>query len=272
VLSPQTYGPFKAAWVRSVAGWIIKRARSNYPRDALSTRAIEELRVRANFTEVMDVAFRLPFTPAARPEGGPLRVGINVSGLMYDPHGQSAATKFSLDYVDYTKKLVTALTAEGAEIWLVSHVVGGSEDDPDDLSAAKKLQADFPALKIADRFRSASEAKSFIASMDFFVGGRMHACIGAFSASVPVVPVAYSRKFTGLFGSIGYDRLVDAHSMSVEQALQITLDAFHARDQVKQEIVPALALAKSRVDKYEDEITALLDEVASRRSNSGTRP
>ena len=60
------------------------------------------------------------------------------------------------------------------------------------------------------------------------MGARMHACIAAFSSGVPVVPMAYSRKFEGLFGSLGYDRTVDCTADSAERSWRI-LAAYEAR-------------------------------------------
>ena len=61
------------------------------------------------------------------------------------------------------------------------------------------------------------------------MGARMHACIAAFSAGVPVVPMAYSRKFAGLFGAMGYDETVDCTSQSAEEILTRIFDAFERR-------------------------------------------
>ena len=67
------------------------------------------------------------------------------------------------------------------------------------------LRARYPRAIVAPAFRTPVEAKSYIAGMDFFAGARMHACIAAVSSGVPVYPLAYSRKFNGLFvETLGY--------------------------------------------------------------------
>ena len=87
----------------------------------------------------------------------------------------------------------------------------------DDLTANKTLAEEFPGVIVAPRFEGPSEAKSYISGLDFFCGSRMHACIAAFSSGVPVLPIAYSRKFAGVFGSLGYDRIADAKTQTTEQ-------------------------------------------------------
>ena len=234
-----------------------------FPRDDLSYKALVELGAEGKAREVTDVAFRLPFEREQRSEGK-TRVGINVSGLMYDARKTSQATDFSLDFRSYVHQLVEHFLDQGdTEIWLVPHVVGGASDDPNDVTAAKEVAALYPGVKIAPKFSSSIEAKSFISGLDFFVGGRMHACIAAFSSGVPVVPVAYSRKFVGLFGTLGYHRVVDAKKASMEQALEATKTAFAARGEIPGEIAPCLAMAKQRLAIYEDSLADLCRAIAA---------
>ena len=66
------------------------------------------------------------------------------------------------------------------------------------------------------------EVKTLISSMDIFVGARMHATIGAVSSGVATIPVAYSRKFSGLYGSLGYPYIIDLQSLDTEKAIELT--------------------------------------------------
>src|SRR5690606_38493929 len=148
--------------------------------------------------------------------GGPVRVGLNVSGLLM-AGGYDRGNMFGLrmDYPALVREIVGRFRAhpDGCELHLVAHVIPHGTDAgealaglEDDHRAARALAAEFPGVVVAPAFRTPSEAKSYIAGLDFFMGARMHSCIAAFSAGVPVVPMAYSRKFAGLFGSLGYDR------------------------------------------------------------------
>lgn len=63
--------------------------------------------------------------------------------------------------------------------------------------------------------------------MDFFTGARMHACIAALSSGVPVYPIAYSRKFTGLFcDTLGYKHVGDLTNNKQDQIIQGFKEAF----------------------------------------------
>ena len=67
----------------------------------------------------------------------------------------------------------------------MAHVLpedGARTHREDDFAANAVLAEEFPKLVTAPRFATPSEAKSYIAGLDFFMGARMHACIAAFSS------------------------------------------------------------------------------------------
>ena len=258
VLAPQTIGPFDHPLRRRIADNIMSRAAAVFTRDDLSTRYVASRKLRCPTAEYIDVAFRLPFE--ARPRGGDrARVGLNVSGLLYQG-GYTGRNEFSLtiDYAELTHRLIDSLTARGAEIHLIPHVTAPGGND-DDWSVVPTLRQRFPHLLVPAPFADSSAAKSYMSALDFVVGGRMHACIGAFSARTPVVPIAYSRKFNGLFGTLGYRHFVDGKTADTDSALAQTLSAFDDRPTLAGDIERGLALASSRLDAYEARLAALFE-------------
>jgi polysaccharide pyruvyl transferase WcaK-like protein len=153
---------------------------------------------------------------------------------------------------------------DGCEVHLVPHVIvrEGRMSSEDDLRACAALAEAFPGSVLAPAFATPSEAKSYIAGMDFFMGARMHACIAAFSSGVPVIPMAYSRKFAGLFGSIGYDRTVDCTTESAEAIRTKIIAAFDKRAVLAGEAATALSQGLDKLSRYE---TALKQLVAKAR-------
>ena len=94
-----------------------------------------------------------------------------------------------------------------------------------------------PRAIVAPAFRTPVEAKSYIAGMDFFAGARMHACIAAVSSGVPVYPLAYSRKFNGLFvETLGYPEMGDLTVMDSDEITAGLLAAFGKRSDLKKRI------------------------------------
>jgi polysaccharide pyruvyl transferase WcaK-like protein len=274
VLAPQTFGPFVKPLSRFFALQSIKRAAIVATRDQLSTDCARELGYRGRVIEASDVALRLPYSlPAARSGPGPVRVGLNVSDLLM-AGGYTGRNMFGLqmDYPALMRDVITRFQAhpDGCEVHLVPHVIrrqsadsgqGGVEDD---YSASLALAREFPGVIVAPAFATPSEAKSYIAGLDFFAGARMHACIAAFSSGVPVVPMAYSRKFAGLFGSLGYDRTVDCTTESAATIVTQIFAAYDDRAKLAKDVRQALDHGLEKLGAYETALGDLMGRLAAR--------
>lgn len=265
VLAPQTIGPFTKGWSKRLALASIRRCALVATRDALSTQALRALAYDGPVVEASDVALRLPHDPPQPRREGPPRVGINVSGLLMNG-GYTGKNEFGivLDYPRLIRELIAFFRAEGAEVHLVAHVVAprtGRSHSEDDFAVSAALAAEFPGTVLAPRFASPSEAKTYIAGLDFFMGARMHACIAAFSAGVPVVPMAYSRKFAGLFGTLGYDRTVDCTSEGNDPIMASVATAWTGRAGIASEVATALGEGQRRLAGFQRALAAVLSAV-----------
>ena len=265
VMAPQTIGPFTRPLSRRLARLALDRAAIVATRDAPSTAAARELGVRREVIEASDLALLLPYDPPPPRAPGPPRVGINASGLLMGG-GYTGRNEFGLglDYPALVRDLARGFREAGAEVHLVPHVIvaSGRLSREDDARACAALAAELPGSVLAPSFASPSEAKTYIAGLDFFMGARMHACIAALSAGVPVVPMAYSRKFAGLFGSLGYGHTVDCRTESAAAILAKARAAFEAREALAGEARVALAGGLARLARYQAALAALLARVA----------
>ncbi|WP_145198855.1 polysaccharide pyruvyl transferase family protein [Sphingobium sp. B2] len=158
------------------------------------------------------------------------------------------------DYAAFTRRLSTALLARGAEVHLVPHATSKSDPTDDDGRLADRLIQEFPAAIRVPEFAGPSEAKSYISGLDFLVAGRMHACIGAYSAGVPVVPVAYSRKFGGLFGMLEHQWMVPVTGMDADAAVAYVLAALDERDGIAAAQREGMKRIDAMLDVYRDEL------------------
>ena len=89
----------------------------------------------------------------------------------------------------------------------------------------------------------------------------MHACIAALSSGVPVAPLAYSRKFAGLFGSLGYHATIDLKTETTDAAYAKVLDALARRAELSVEAGHVRDRALQRLAGYKDFLVELLGEV-----------
>lgn len=222
ILLPQTYGPFEDAECLEKAGGVFKRAYKIYCRDGLSKSFIENKYHINGSVLASDMAFCLPYNKDDFQFGDNKKLGLNVSGLLYKG-GFCKENQFNLkfNYQEFIERLLAELQ-KSYEVHLIPHVVDSDENAyDDDYKICRLLNEKYPKTILAPAFTNPIEAKSYISNMDVFIGSRMHSTIASFSAGVPTIPISYSRKFEGLFGSIDYPYVIDAKKESFESAFKM---------------------------------------------------
>lgn len=257
LLLPQTYGPFNSSLSTKIARFLLSRARTVYSRDKVSINDVQELLGRAslngNLLFLPDLAFVLePYKPDVIDVGSLLRVktdnsiivGLNVSGLLYNG-GYTRDNMFGLN-VDYGQLLHSIIDElvqnDRVIVLLVPHVVSPDHTVESDIVACRKVY-DSAIKKYPNRIFLAkgkydqSEIKHIISLCDFFIGSRMHACIAALSQSIPAIGLAYSKKFQGVFETVGVEQLVvDMRHAETEEILATITNAFQQREMTAQHL------------------------------------
>jgi len=257
ILCPQTIGPFSSSLSRLSSALLMQMCVKVFARDSLSMECLHSLGVAKVAGEAIDVAFCLPFDRADWPSVDRLDVGINVSALLYNG-GYTRGNQFQLvaKYDALVHALISYfLNVPGVIVHLIPHVFARDAGVEDDHALALRLAERYPGVVVPKAFCSPSEAKSYIAGMEFFVGSRMHACIAAFSSGIPVVPLAYSRKFAGLFKTLDYEYVGDCRTDSNTTLLKLVLDSFDQRESLKAEVDKGNRRARARLRDYEDFLT-----------------
>lgn len=280
VLSPQTIGPFHTPAARRAASFALKRVDRVFARDGMSYDLLKDLGFADKSTLTTDVAFALPFRKPDVQDlplnnERKLRFGMNVSSLLYRAHRSPHKNiRLSVDYVGFIDRILERLAADSSiELHFVGHV--NDMNDPavaqdghydDDYSLARELHARYPASVLAPKFTSPVEAKSYIAGLDVLAGSRMHATIAAISSDTAVIPLGYSRKFSGLFDSIGYSRNIDLTSESEEVAMQKFEAALANVPALREEAIAANAEAQRRLQSYVDFLDSVISDIARRHA------
>ncbi|MCQ2339986.1 MAG: polysaccharide pyruvyl transferase family protein [Paludibacteraceae bacterium] len=245
---PQTLGPFQSTSAQRQAKQAFQRAAFVMARDTLSLQMIHKLLPSYKHAkEYIDVAFVLPYK-AQHFEEHKCHVGLNISALLWHG-GYRRNNQFQLreDYPTLIQHIITwFLDNTTAQIHLVAHVISQRGAIEDDYTVCLQLCEQFQSnrITVAPAFETPIEAKNYIAGLDFFMGARMHATIAAFSAGVPVLPMAYSRKFNGLYKeTLNYNYLIDLKQDTMNQIIDMVQESFNKRDEIKsfiaQQTVPA---------------------------------
>lgn len=269
VLLPQTLGPFKSRFARAIAKYILKRAKVVYSRDHAGVKSgaamLDGNDNSGKFRFCYDVGFVVesrephnlyPIGSVSRGNPEVPMVGLNVSGLLL-MGGYSHDNMFGLG-VDYKTLIVNLIefliVKKRASVMLIPHVLG-FDGEGDSLACGtvyEGLKDRYPGrigLIRADYDQyDQSEMKHVIGGCDFFIGSRMHACIGAVSQNVPSVSIAYSDKFAGVMGSVGVGSIVaDPRRMGQEEILRIVGETFDARAGIREQLAQTMPHVKETV-------------------------
>jgi len=250
-LLPQTIGPFNDEGIRRKASKSIEKASLVMARDEQSYNYVKEISQNQNrLAQYIDVAFLLPYKKELF-DGNYIHVGLNISALLWNG-GYTRNNQFGLkvDYPTLVRSIVNHfLSNENVILHLIPHVVEAERGVENDYAICYDVQKEFrnSRLVLAPFFLGPCEAKGYISGLDFFMGARMHATIAAFSSGVPVVPMAYSRKFNGLFeDTLDYKHMVDLKQDSNEIILKTIISFYDQRGKLK-------GLIRSRLDGIVEE-------------------
>lgn len=253
---PQTVGPFKNKAIEKKAIKSINQATLCMVRDKQSYDYVCAIAPQQKSTkEYIDIVFFMPYKKIIF-EKGYIHVGLNISALLWNG-GYTANNQFGLkdDYKKVIESIIIFFLAQpNIKLHLIAHVVGQERNVENDYAVCYDLWREYNDSRIvlAPFALGPIEIKSYISGMDFFIGARMHSTIGAFSSGIPVVPMAYSRKFNGLFeDTLDYHYMTDLKTQTKDEILSTIKDAFDKRLELKK-------IIRSRMDTVVKEREELL--------------
>ena len=280
---PQTHGPFKTRTARAVARYLLNNSTLVYSRDHEGVAVVRDLLGSSGQAArfAYDMGFALePLPPAGDiPEQlrllktkGPL-IGFNASGLL-TTGGYSGKNMFGLkaDYWQLIDTVLAQLLADPAnQILLVPHVFGAESNNESDTAACTQIIARYGTryagrLHYFPSYLDHHETKFLIGQCDFFLGSRMHACIGALSQCVPAVGLAYSRKFAGVMELVGDGAaVIDLRTADLPDISGAVSKAWEKRTVMRQSLLDCMpALKRSVLSLCEQpEIKALVKHTKS---------
>ncbi len=281
ILLPQTYGPFNSRLSKKLARSILYYASAIYTRDPQGISYLRHIiGDNDNITKTRfmpDVAFILD---AQEPDKNILDtfkemkknreviVGLNISGMILRDF-QNNYKRFGLgiDYPLLIKKIIGQfMDSERMKIVLIPHTTTLKEGSISPKDKANKtgyeladgqacaliyeqVKEKYPGriLMVSGNYNH-KEIKYIIGLCDFFIGSRMHSCIAALSQRVPTVGCAYSKKFEGVFESVGTkENVLDLRHLSEDEILKSIGVFFEERHQIKKKLDSRVPKAQSRV-------------------------
>ena len=270
IMLPQTYGPFKKNITKAMARYILKRANTIYSRDQDGLEYVKNLlgsnTKNGKVQFAPDVAFVLDTRKPDDFDASPLSkipknttvVGFNISGLLFNG-GYTRDNMFGLktDYRTLIPAVVHMLLEDkDVVVLLVPHVFPPAdyevESDPNAcLKVYEQLKQIYPGrIYIVEGQYDQGEIKYIIGMCDFFIGSRMHACIAALSQCIPAVGLAYSKKFEGVFRSVGAEHsVIDMRSRNHDEILEDIAEAYKCRQATAKHLAEIIPVIREEVLK-----------------------
>lgn len=264
MLLPQTIGPFEDPIARKKAFECMNKCKIVLPRDKQSYEYLMENKITTEIDEIIDVAFFMPFEKDAITNNY-INIGLNISALLW--HGgytRDNQFKLVVDYQRLIRSIIDYfLSMPNVKLFLTPHVVALNVDIENDYAVSYDLVKEYKneRLALSPFFLTPIDAKNFIASLDFFMSARMHAAIAAFSSGVPVYPMAYSRKFNGLFvDTLNYNYMGDLLNQEEAEIMNDIKEAFENRSKLKEIINDRmLSIVKERENILKQRLADFLD-------------
>lgn len=255
IFGPQTIGPFDTLLGERIAKFLLNNAYKCYARDEATSRYVKEITGNECKTFI-DVAFALPYHETEKLDDK-IHVGINVSGLLWNG-GYTGANELGIkvDYHEYLNRVISNYYSDDRYlIHLIPHVLCKDYCSSDnDVKAIDELLLRYPNCVVPQMFNTPMEAKSYISGMDVFTGARMHATIAAFSSKVAVIPFSYSRKFEGLFNTIGYPYCISAREIDTEEAITRTIQYIDDYLTLSKSVCARVNAVNERIRDFKDTI------------------
>lgn len=140
--------------------------------------------------------------------------------------------------------LINYIISKGMEVCLIPHVFWKNQDDR--ISMNEYVQYFGAKIHILNSENlSYLQIRYVISKCEFFIGGRTHSVISAYSTHTPCIALGYSVKAKGIASDIGMPdyTLIDSHKLQNENTL---LNTFKRLEDGKEEIMEIY----SRIDEY----------------------
>ncbi len=277
IMLPQTYGPFQSRMSKVLASRALQESDLIISRDREGVDVVTSLiGDHANVHLCPDTAFILEpvrgqsiqiNTLETLKAEGKILVGLNVSGLLYHG-GYTGKNEFELK--DDYKRLVKGI-AENSLAWdpqailvLVPHVVPNSGEWENDYVASRKLVEQLApeeqrrVIVVEEPLSKQGDPRAIkwiIGKLDFFMGSRMHATIAALSQCVPTLGLAYSKKFLGVYETVGMSEcVVDLRKLDRAEVLQQVDHKYTLRNELRRRLNDVIPKTKRQVMELLDEI------------------
>jgi polysaccharide pyruvyl transferase WcaK-like protein len=293
IVCPSSIGPFKNAFLRQLARFVLDRIDLIMVREESSQYYLEALGIsKSKIRLTADLAFLVePIScedakSLLKKEGldtieRPL-VGIAPSQIMHHYASSGVFSDTGQKYKTYIKLMaeISDFVIEdfGSFVIFVPHSVDFLDSSKNDRITCARIYSMMKnrqrAMLVQGDYRT-DEIKGIIRLCDMFIGCRMHSAIASTSSGVPTAMLAYGQKFHGVLGRVmgQTDFIVSVTSDfdTVSRMLKQKIKCLWAnKDSIKGDLQRRARIAQARAQSSALLIKQVMECENSNRINSAT--
>ncbi len=253
ILLPQSIGPIEGRSQRLLARIVLGRAARLLVREPLSAAYVtRQLGIARRPPVIPDLAFAcpdhwLPQTPRRSRRGERPRVGVTVM----DYAAQIAGRFDQLAYEETLAALLFKLADDyGASIEIFCQCYGPTSDQDDRAASARlfeRLRGRVERVRLREPFWEPQDITAEYAQLDLLIGTRMHSCILALTASVPVLTIGYLPKSMGTMVLLGLDRYCcDIRTVTADALYERAAELLGGKEGLRELITARVLEARSQ--------------------------
>lgn len=241
---PQSIGPLRRGWERTLIKRVYGNAQLIHVRDDISYDLMREIGIPIDKLYLTpDPAF--DFEPSPRDEcmrilnkygysTDEISIGVSIIGSMGRSLEAGAVSNYYTILANGIRKFITN---QQIKVYLFNQVTGPTrvEDDRIGTSTVAGMLSDLSNLVVnVNEVLSPSTLKGCYGLMDLFIASRLHSGIFALSLDVPTLFIGYLSKTRGVLRSIDLeDCVIDIENITVEKFYEKLSQLWEIRQETK---------------------------------------
>ena len=208
ILYSQSIGPLGNKFQKFVTGWVLNKTDIIFAREQKTIDLLKEIGVtKPQIIKTVDAAFLFTTDKKEEMKGYLKSLGVDTSKKIVGITAREwlddiAQEKFESELAKFADYLISKMDMQ---VLLVPQVVDPLHNEDDaavNNNIRSKIQSTHGIFVIKDGLDH-YETKGIYENLDLLVGTRMHSCIFALSGNIPVIPIEYEYKTSGIMNDLG---------------------------------------------------------------------
>lgn len=208
ILYSQSIGPLGNKFQKFVTGWVLNKTDIIFAREQKTIDLLKEIGVtKPRIIKTVDAAFLFTTDKKEEMKGYLKSLGVDMSKKIVGITAREwlddiAQEKFESELAKFVDYLISKIDTQ---VLLVPQVVDPLHNEDDMVvnnNIRSKIQSTHGIFVIKDGLDH-YETKGIYENLDLLVGTRMHSCIFALSGNIPVIPIEYEYKASGIMNDLG---------------------------------------------------------------------